>query len=72
MHEVYEQKMLEGIYYVINEHGEKTAVQIDLRKYGELWEDFFDTINASERANEPRESLESVMKRLVEIGKLNE
>jgi len=63
--------MLEGIYYVVNEHGEKTAVQIDLRKYGELWEDFYDTLIASDRANEPRESFDSVKKRLVELGKLN-
>ena len=66
-----EYKMLEGIYYVVNEHGEKTAVQIDLRKYGELWEDFYDTLIASDRANEPQESFESVKKRLVELGKLN-
>ena len=63
--------MIEGIYFVVNEQGERTAVQIDLKKYGELWEDFFDTFIASERANEPRESLETVRKRLVEIGKLN-
>ena len=63
--------MIEGIYFVVNEQGERTAVQIDLKKYGQLWEDFFDTFIASERANEPRESLETVRKRLVEIGKLN-
>lgn len=63
--------MIEGIYFVVNEQGERTAVQIDLKKYGELWEDFFDTFIASERAEEPRESLDAVRQRLVEIGKLN-
>ena len=63
--------MIEGIYFVNNDQGERTAVQIDLKKYGDLWKDFFDTFIASERANEPRESLEPVRKRLVEIGKLN-
>jgi len=64
--------MLEGIYYVVNKHGKKTAVQIDLLKYGEIWEDFYDTLIAFDRADEPRESFESVKKRLVESGKLNE
>jgi len=63
--------MIEGIYFVVNEHGERTAVQIDLKKYGELWEDFYDTLIASERVKEPRESFDSVKKRLVELGKLN-
>lgn len=62
---------MEGISFVVNELGEKTAVQIDLKRFGELWEDFFDTLIAAERANEPRESIETVRKRLREIGKLN-
>ena len=40
--------------------GEKIAVLIDLKKYGELWEDFYDSLTAYLRAEEPRESLESV------------
>ena len=63
--------MVEGILFVVNEHGEKTAVQIDLKRYGELWEDFYDSFIASERENEPRESLEIVRNRLVDLGKLN-
>ena len=33
---------MQGIQYVTDTHGKRIAVQIDLRKYGELWEDFYD------------------------------
>jgi hypothetical protein len=47
------------------------AVMIDLRKYGELWQDIYDSMLARVRANEPRESLASVKKRLRKQGKLD-
>jgi hypothetical protein len=56
---------MEGIQYVLDDKGEKTAVLIDLKKHRELWEDFYDAALARERTNEPRESLESVKKRVV-------
>jgi len=62
--------MLSGIQFVIDERGEKTAVQISLKQYGNLWEDFYDTLLAQERADEPRESLAEVRQRLMEQGKL--
>jgi len=62
---------MEGIQFLINDKGEKTAVFIDLREYGELWEDFYDSLIARLRASEPRESLESVRERLRQQGKLN-
>jgi len=37
-----------------------------------LWEDFYDSLVARKRASEPRESLESVKKRLRKQGKLND
>ena len=64
--------MLKGIHFVVDEHGQKTAVQIDLKKYGELWEDIYDSLIARARADEPRETLESVRQRLIEQGKLGE
>ena len=63
--------MLKGIQFVIDERGEKTAVQIDLKKYGELWEDFYDILIAQARADEPRESLEEVKQKLIAQGKLD-
>jgi len=32
--------MLKGIHFVVDEHGQKTAVQIDLKKYGDLCNTF--------------------------------
>lgn len=60
-----------GICFVTDEKGKKIAVQIDLKRYGKLWEDFYDTMVAEQRANEPRESLESVKRRLHKAGKLD-
>ena len=62
---------MEGIRFVTNEKGERVAVQIDLRKYGDLWEDIYDSLAARERAKEPRESLDSVKARLIRQRKLN-
>ena len=57
---------MHGIQFLVNDKGEKVAVMIDLKKYGELWKDFYDSLTARARANEPRETLESVKKRLRE------
>ena len=62
---------MEGIQFVTNDKGKKFPVMIDLRKYGEVWEDFYDSWTARLRANEPRETLESVKRRLRKQGKLN-
>jgi hypothetical protein len=63
--------MLEGIQFVTNARGKKTAVLIDLERYGKLWEDFYDVLIAYQRADEPRESLQSVREALERQGKLN-
>ncbi len=63
--------IMEGIQYVTNDKGEKVAVQIDLRKYGDLWEDVYDSLTARKRSKEPRESLDSVKTRLIKQRKLN-
>ena len=51
---------MKGIEFVIDEKGKKKAVLIDLKRYREIWEDFYDTLYAKERESEPRESLEEV------------
>jgi PHD/YefM family antitoxin component YafN of YafNO toxin-antitoxin module len=63
---------MKGIQFVTDEAGQKTAVLIDLKKYGELWEDIYDSLLARQRAKEPRETLESVRERLQKQGKLDE
>lgn len=62
---------MSGVQFVSNEKGEKTAVLIDLKKHGELWEDFYDNLIAKRREDEPRESLASVKEKLLKNGKLN-
>lgn len=63
---------MEGIQYLISEQGEKTAVLIDLKKYQEEWEDFYDILIAKSRVNEPRINLDDVKNMLKEQGRLNE
>ena len=62
---------MEGIQFVTDANGRKVAVQIDLRKHGELWEDVYDSLIARRRAEEPRESLDSVKRRLIKQKKID-
>ncbi len=51
---------MDGIRYVIDESGRKAAVLIDLDQWGELWEDFYDTVLSDLRKDEPTVSLEDL------------
>lgn len=62
---------MKGIQFLVDDTGEKKAVLIDLKKYGDLWEDLYDSILARKRQDEPRESLDVVRQRLRRKGKLN-
>ena len=55
---------MKGIQYLVDESGEKTAVLIDLKEHGTLWEDLYDALIAEQRRDEPRASLEEVKERL--------
>jgi hypothetical protein len=57
-------QIMSGINFVVNDQGKKTAVVIDLKKHARVWEDFYDSLLARSRKSEPRESLESVKRRL--------
>lgn len=61
---------MEGIQFVTDAKGKKIAVQIDLDRYGELWEDLYDQLLVEERRNDKREPFEAVEKRLIKAGKL--
>lgn len=60
---------MRGVQYLVDDEGERTAVLIDLKKNAKLWEDFYDVAVAKSRAKEPRESLQSVKRRLGIRGK---
>jgi hypothetical protein len=47
-----------GIHYVTDENGRRIAVQIDLERHRELWEDFEDALVAEERKDEETSSYE--------------
>jgi hypothetical protein len=55
---------MRGTKYLLDAKGRKTAVVIDLRTNGSLWEDVLDAAVARGRSREPRESLASVRRRL--------
>ncbi len=62
---------MNDIQYIVDDKGTKRAVIIDLDKFRDLWEDFHDSLIARSRADEPRESLNTVKKHLSRAGKLN-
>jgi ribosomal protein L33 len=43
---------MNGIQFVTDEKGRKVAVQIDLKKYGAIWEDFWDGLVSESRRKE--------------------
>lgn len=55
---------MEGIHYVTDEHNERVAVQIDLKRYHSIWEDFYDRLLVESRANEEAVSLDDFVKEL--------
>ena len=61
--------MLKGIQYVTDLSGHPVAVQIDLRKHRELWEDFCDVVVAQSRRREPHTPWADVKKRLAKRRK---
>jgi hypothetical protein len=61
---------MEGIRYVTDDQNRRVAVQIDLEKYGEIWEDIEDILIAEARKHEENISWEDVKKQLRQEGKL--
>jgi len=43
---------MDGIQFLVNENGEKTAVLLDLKQWGDLWEDVYDILVSRSRAEE--------------------
>ena len=41
-----------GIQFVTDDKGRKTAVLIDLKKHGQMWEDFYDVLVSQSRRDE--------------------
>ena len=69
-HQRMKELAMEGIRFVTDENGEKVAVQLDLHRYGDVWEDIYDQLLVRKRKAEKRETFEAVEKRLVKSRKL--
>ena len=59
-----------GIQFVTDEKGRKVAVQIDLKKHRELWQDIEDVLVSRLQRHERRIPLEKVKAGLSKSGKL--
>ena len=51
---------MKGIQFLVDEHGEKKSVLIDLEIWGELWEDIYDNIVAHSALGEPTIAWEEI------------
>ncbi len=45
--------ILKGVQYLVDESGERTAVVLSLKEWGELWEDFHGMLVSESRKDEP-------------------
>jgi hypothetical protein len=61
---------MSGIQFVTDEKGRKIAVQIDLKKYGTLLEDFWDGLISESRRREKDIPFEKVKADLVKHGRI--
>ncbi len=59
-----------GIQFLTDAKGRKVAVQIDLRKHGALWADFYDGLVSEKRRKEKGVPLETVKLDLMKRGRL--
>jgi uncharacterized protein YehS (DUF1456 family) len=61
-----------GIQFVTDENGRKVAVQINLKRYGAVLEDFWDGLISESRRKEKGIPLEKVKADLIKSGRLRE
>ena len=59
-----------GIHFVTDEKGRKLAVQIDLKRYGAVLEDFWDGLISESRRKEKGIPLEKIKTDLIKRGRL--
>jgi hypothetical protein len=49
---------VKGVQFVTDADGRRVAVLLDLKQWGELWEDIYDNMLADERAGEDSATLD--------------
>lgn len=50
---------MKGVQFVTDEQGQRVGVLLDLKEWGELWEDIYDAMIAMKRKGEPTIPLEA-------------
>ncbi len=60
---------MSGIQFLTDEKSLKVAVQIDLRKHGALWEDFYDGLISEQRRKAKGLPLEAIKADLIKRGR---
>ncbi len=63
---------MRGVQFVTDEQGQRVGVLLDLKQWGELWEDIYDSMMAMERSGEPSIPLEDFEAELRAEGLINE
>jgi hypothetical protein len=61
-----------GIQFVTDTKGRRVAVQIDLKRYGAVLEDFWDGLISESRRSEKGIPLEKIKADLIKRGRLRE
>jgi hypothetical protein len=61
-----------GIQFVTDDKGRKVAVQIDLKRYGTLLEDFWEGLISQARRHEKGIPLEKIKADLIRSGRLRD
>jgi hypothetical protein len=56
---------MKGVNYLTDQKGKKTAVVIDLKKYGDEVEDFLDGLEAASRAHEPSVDFKKAVTKII-------
>ena len=63
---------MRGVQFLTDEQGQRVGVLLDLKEWGELWEDIYDSMMAMERNGEPSIPLEDFEADLRAEGLINE
>jgi len=61
---------MNGIQFLTDDKGKRTAAVIDIKKHKELWEDIEDVLVSQSRRHEKRIPFEKVKAGLIKSGKL--
>lgn len=57
---------MEGIHYLTDDQNRRVAVQIDLTRFGEVWEDIYDALVSDSRRHEATHDWQDVRGELLD------